>query len=384
MSVLLIFSFAGCKSFNRKDNNHSEDNKPAYEPDDEYIDVYDDDVPSDDTSGDETHPDGEVYLTSITVTPPTKVVYEMGEEFDLSGLSVVANYSDETHAALPLENVELSSINTYKLGEHTFTVKYQNKTDSFTVNVIRTYNEPSDSTEGINTSDLSGLTSTFSGSLANYTSKTISYFNSRGAYDYYRHYRKNYVQAKNNFHTANAFYNYPYLEEYLSVMNKGYLNKDNNYYSYSLQGDTVSDRLSYNLTNADLSLEKENARYQDDMFSLDDLNSEYFAAHTFTRVSENKYECNELAVITDFIDICAPNLINEGAYMTFKKVSIEINVSTEVQYRIRLFASEAQTGKLIEDSLDQENKPNWYLLFSEALISDVGTTTFAPASSLLN
>ena len=73
-----------------------------------------------------------------------------------------------------------------------------------------------------------------------------------------------------------------------------------------------------------------------------------------------------------------------NGWQTFKKVTIEINFSNEIDYRIRLYATASQTGKLIEDSLDQENKPNWYLLFSEALISDVGTTTFAPASSLLN
>ena len=70
--------------------------------------------------------------------------------------------------------------------------------------------------------------------------------------------------------------------------------------------------------------------------------------------------------------------------MTFSKVTVELNVSEEIKFRIRLYTSPSQIGKLIQDSLDQTNKPNWYLLFSEALISDVGTTTFAPASSLLS
>ena len=40
-----------------------------------------------------------------------------------------------------------------------------------------------------------------------------------------------------------------------------------------------------------------------------------------------------------------------------------------MDYRIRIYASKTQSGKLIEDSLDEINKPNWYLLFLEANIT---------------
>ena len=38
----------------------------------------------------------EVTLTSITVTAPAKLEYTVGEELDLTGMTVTAVYSDET------------------------------------------------------------------------------------------------------------------------------------------------------------------------------------------------------------------------------------------------------------------------------------------------
>lgn len=388
--TILIFPFItllliGCnfKGGSKKEESKSEENCETYEKDSEYIDIFDDDILEE--SGDEdSGSQGEVTLASISVIPPTKLTYEMGELLDFSGLCVFAIYSDASEEEIELNQLSITSINTYKLGEHKIVVKYQNKTNFFNINVVRTYSEPLDSVEGIDVSNISELTETFSVAKENYTSKTISFFNSIGAYDYYRHYQKNYVQAKNNFLTSSSFYNYPYLEEYLDILNTGYLNRSNNLYSFSLNGSSIDERLSSTINDENLILKKENARYQNEMFTLEDINEEYLQSKAFTRISEHKYEARGKEVCEDFIDICAPGLINQGSYMTFSRVTIEINPLENISYRIRLYASNAQTGKLIEDSLDQTNKPNWYLLFSEALISNVGTTTFAPASSLLS
>ena len=327
---------------------------------------------------------GEIYLSSITIVPPSKLEYEMGEEIDFSDLVVTAHFSNNTSENVSLSNVIISKCNTYKLGEQTVNVKYQSKFASFTVNIVRTYTETVDSLDGVDSTDLSDLFNSFSGHYLNYTSKTISYFNHIGVRDYYRHYQKNYVQAKNNLITSSCFFNYPFLDEYLGIMNKGYLNKDNNVYCFSLNGDTNEERLSSQLTTEQLSLIKENGIYQDDLFTIDDLSESYFISNSFKRVSGNKYEGKGEQVFKDFIDICAPGLINEGSYMTFSKVTIELDVSVEIKYRIRLYASPSQIGKIIDENLEQTEKPNWYLLFSEALVSNVGTTTFAPAESLLS
>ena len=246
------------------------------------------------------------------------------------------------------------------------------------------YDEAADSIEGINVEDFSGLYSAITSVNDNYTSTIKGYFNEVGGYDYYRHYAKNYVCDKTSFYTENAQYTLPDLDIYLPVCNTGYLNNNNNYYSFSLKGETKETRMSYNLTNEDLTNEVEGKKYQDDLFTVNDLSESYFASKGFTRISANKYQCTDRYVCEEFIPICAPDLINEGYYLTFSRITIETNPDSEHSLRIRLYVSSTQIGKLIDSHRDQENKPNWYLLFSEALVSNVGTTTFAPASSLLN
>ncbi len=246
------------------------------------------------------------------------------------------------------------------------------------------YDEQADSVDGIDINDLSGLYSAVNLINNNYTSTIKGYFNETGGHDYYRHYQKNYVCDKTSFYTENAQYTLPDLDLYLPVCNTGYLNKDNNYYSFSLKGETKEERMSYSLINEDLISEVLNKHYQDDLFMINDLNETYFVEKGFARISSNKYECKDRHVCEQFIPICAPDLINEGYYLTFSRVTIETNPNSGNALRIRLYVSSTQIGKLIESHKDQENKPNWYLLFSEAYISNVDTTTFAPASSLLN
>lgn len=246
------------------------------------------------------------------------------------------------------------------------------------------YDEAPDSVEGIDVLDMSGLYNSISSVNENYTATIKGYFNEVGGYDYYRHYQKNYVCDKTSYYTENIQYTLPDLDIYLPVCNTGYFNKNNNYYSFSLKGETKEERLASSLTNDDLIDEVEGRRYQDDLFSVADLNQTYFEEKGFTRISSNKYQCTDRYVCEEFIPICSPDLINEGYYLTFSRVTIETNPDSDNALRIRLYVSPTQIGKMIDSHRDEETKPNWYLLFSEAYISNVDTTTFAPASSLLS
>ena len=245
------------------------------------------------------------------------------------------------------------------------------------------YNEKADSLDGVDDSDFSGLYDAVNLVNCNYTSIIKGYFNEVGSYDYYRHYQKNYVCDKKSFYTESAQYTLPDLDVYLPICNTGYLNKDNNYYTFALIGETKEERMNYSLTSNDLSNEVQNQKYQQHLFMVNNLSESYFTENEFTRISSNKYQCTNIEVCKQFIQICAPDLINEGYYLTFSRVTIETNPDSDNALRIRLYVSSTQKGKLIESHKDQENKPNWYLLFSEAYISNVGTTTFPPASSLL-
>jgi len=318
----------------------------------------------------------------IVVKEPTKLEYEAGDDLDLTGLVVTLYYDNGDTETINLNDISINGYNKDLLGEQTVTVSYLDFDETFKVTVIRKYNEQPDSLDGVDENDLSELYETFSHSFKNYTSHTESYFNDIGAYDYYRHYQKNYVQEKTNLYTKDIQYSYTGLTDYFDVLNKGYVNLNNNYYSYSLDGEDINARLNDSLTSDDLTLVKENSSYQDDLFTLDDINQEYLEHYNFVRVSEHKYQSTAgKDVYNDFISICAPQLINEGYYMTFSKVTIELNTDS---MRIRLYASTTQSGKLLNIYKDLENRPNWYMLFSEAVIFDINQTTFYPTEGLLS
>lgn len=319
-------------------------------------------------------PEDEPTLTGISVTEPTKTVYEVGDELDLTGVVVTAYYSDDTDKTVSQSEFTLDSYDMDKLGPQKITIKYGECTDYFyiTIKTKREYNELPDSSEE---EDISGLINAFANPINNYMSSTETFFNSIGAYDYYRHYKENYIQDRVNFYTELTQYSYSISDE---TINKGYLNFDNNYYSYSLTGDSINQRLYSMIEQDNLSLMKSDSSYQDDMFTLGDLNQAYFEEKEFTKIGDSKYQTTNSDALNDFANICAPELINTGYYMTFSKVTIEVNPMNNVDFRIRLYTEKVQSGKIIDNHLDEDNKSNWYLLFAEALIYDVNSTDFEP------
>ena len=258
------------------------------------------------------------------------------------------------------------------------------------VEVEPVYDEEPDSLDCLDADDMSGLYGAFAHPITNYTSTITSYFNNQGLYDYYRHYAKNYVQEKTSVFTDKSMYTYPRDERYLSVLNLGYVDLSDGIHSFELPGDNVNARLSYTLTNSDLALVKENDSYRNHVFTLEDLNQSYFVAQGFKRVSAKKYQYDrqfnatkDNLVFGNFLDITAPYLENEGFYMTFSKVTIEVAPSKDVAFRIRLYAYKTQKSKLVTYHQNEEYS-NWYLLFSETLITNVGTTEFHPTSALID
>ena len=258
------------------------------------------------------------------------------------------------------------------------------------IEVDPVYDEEPDSLDCLDADDMSGLYGAFARPITNYTSSVTSYFNNQGLYDYYRHYAKNYVQEKTSVFTDKSMYTYPRDERYLSVLNLGYVDLSDGIHSFELPGDNVNARLSYTLTNSDLALVKENDSYRNHVFTLEDLNQSYFTTYGFKRVSAKKYQYDrqfnatkDNLVFGNFIDITAPYLENEGFYMTFSKVTIEVAPMKDVAFRIRLYAYKTQKSKLVTYH-QKEDYQNWYLLFSETLITDVGATEFHPVSALID
>ena len=77
----------------------------------------------------------EAELESITVTPPTKTEYTVGEELVLDGMKVTANYSDDTTKDVAVADCKVSGYDKTKVGDQTVTVTYEGKTATFKVTV---------------------------------------------------------------------------------------------------------------------------------------------------------------------------------------------------------------------------------------------------------
>ncbi|MBD5131383.1 MAG: hypothetical protein HDT28_02135 [Clostridiales bacterium] len=78
----------------------------------------------------------EKTLSGIIVTSnPTKTAYTVGDELDITGLIVTANYSDNTSATVPVSSSMLSGFDMNKSGVQTVTVTYEGKTATFDITV---------------------------------------------------------------------------------------------------------------------------------------------------------------------------------------------------------------------------------------------------------
>ena len=74
-----------------------------------------------------------VTLESITVSGPTKTEYKIGDKLDLTGLVVIAHYSDGSYQEVT--DYEVSGFDSAAAGEKTVTVTYQGETVSFKITV---------------------------------------------------------------------------------------------------------------------------------------------------------------------------------------------------------------------------------------------------------
>ncbi|HSN58374.1 MAG TPA: bacterial Ig-like domain-containing protein, partial [Clostridiaceae bacterium] len=75
-------------------------------------------------------------LTGISVTPPEKKEYMLGQNLDLTGLVATGTYNDGTTAPLPVTIADISGFNSLNPGSQTITVTVDGKTATFDVNVI--------------------------------------------------------------------------------------------------------------------------------------------------------------------------------------------------------------------------------------------------------
>lgn len=76
-----------------------------------------------------------VRLASLDLTAPTKLVYDQGDELDLSDAKVKLNYEDEVNSTIPLTKGMLSGYDMSKIGKQTVNVTYGGMSKTFDIEV---------------------------------------------------------------------------------------------------------------------------------------------------------------------------------------------------------------------------------------------------------
>ena len=308
--------------------------------------------------------------------------------------------SEEITSNTPTTSEEVSSettseITSEEVSSETTSEEESSEESSTPEEII--YDEPLDSVEGVDVTDLSALKEAFDNWGINYKKHSKTYFNDLALEIVNEIYNTYYIQDKITLCHEN--YRYVYNEE--DSVNEAYFNLPGylDLFKVPLYGDTLEERFESVINSSGIESSQLIDNISNYFIGGEDFSSEYIDKYGpkdvaqsggttkhydgWTRISENKYKCDRLEVINDILKVVAPDFTNGGTYMTFRYVTIELNPMNDVDMRIRLYASPTQSGKMLEHHLDQENKPNWYLLFAEALISNIGETSIPAIENLL-
>lgn len=74
-----------------------------------------------------------IELVDIIITPPSKTVYEVDDELDLTGLEVVASYSDGSSKTLAMDEYQISDVDMSTKGNKTIYITYEGISKSFVI-----------------------------------------------------------------------------------------------------------------------------------------------------------------------------------------------------------------------------------------------------------
>ena len=187
----------------------------------------------------------------------------------------------------------------------------------------------SDSVDGIDVSDLSKLKDLFNSIDEKYTIETQTYFNFEAV------------------KIINKTYNTDYKQRNIKTVT----NDQDNQEAFTLFDVNSTYVETYGATRVEYS----------PTYIVDYLG--------WTRIGENKYKCDRVEVVEHFRQLLTPGLSNEGTYMTYDYITIQIN--NDGSLTIRLYCSNTQSGKIINEHNDQNNKPQWYMLLAEGTIKDI-------------
>lgn len=259
-----------------------------------------------------------------------------------------------------------------------------------------TYDEINDDNGGIDKSDLSKLIEYFNNfNASSYVVDSKNYLSSQAISKYNQIYKKEYTSNVR----AIVSNQYRYFFNQDLTINDAFVDYQNNIAYTKLIGEEIKDKLNSNIDNSNLSIYLENNSCNEHFFSLEDINSSYIDQYGpyqeeinsslsityqgWEKVSENKYRCDRKEVINDFLGLISYDYQNDGLFMTYDHLTLELNVSEEISLRIRVYASSTQSGKLISSHINEEYT-NWYLLAHEAIIYNLNNAYVNAIEDFLN
>lgn len=226
----------------------------------------------------------------------------------------------------------------------------------------RVYTPIDTDTTGIDTTDLSGLKAAFDAVTTNYTIDTQTYFNVSSNRRVNDIYSTNYSQTN----TTKVTNDKVHIYNHNGLINNLYIQEDVLYKMENENKTKVGDSIdSY-------------------FFNMNDLNSEFVESLLdteysgnkvylgWTRIGKNTYFCGRKYHVDVLNGLLAPGFTNGGTYMTFDSLVVELNPSEGVVMNIKLYASTTQSGKICLENKDKTN--DWYMLFAEGNVYNVGTT----------
>lgn len=245
------------------------------------------------------------------------------------------------------------------------------------------YNEDKDNTQGVDSQDLSGLIDYFDNlACSSYVVDSKNYLSSQAINKYNQIYEREYTSNIRSI-VSNSYRYYFNQEE---TINDAYIDYQNSIIKTTLIGNNLSERLNGSVDSSKISIYENNNRCNNYFFGLEDFTPSYINSYGpyqeeinssltidykgWTKVTENKYRCDRKEVIENLLSLISYNYQNDGLFLTYDYLTVEINVSEEIDLRIRVYVSSTQSGKLIASHTNEEFA-NWYLLAHEGIIYNV-------------
>ena len=245
------------------------------------------------------------------------------------------------------------------------------------------YNEDEDNTQGVDSQDLSGLIDYFDNlACSSYVVDSKNYLSSQAINKYNQIDEREYTSNIRSI-VSNS-YRYHFNQE--ETINDAYIDYQNSIIKSSLIGNTLDERLNGSVDSSKISVYENNNSCNNYFFGLEDFTPSYINSYGpyqkeinssltidykgWTKVTENKYRCDRKEVIENLLSLISYNYQNDGLFLTYDYLTVEINVSEEIDLRIRVYVSSTQSGKLIASHANEECA-NWYLLAHEGIIYNV-------------